>query len=116
MKQRRRADNRVCPAAIRLNRGDSENGSLSRAIQPEAVMAGLVPAIQAAPLRTIFGFAVRGPAWMTGTRPVMTTVGYNPAHDRSGSPLFDSLAGISRRGRLAFRLQIESKPAPMGKM
>jgi hypothetical protein len=31
------------------------------------VMAGLVPAIHAAPLRIIFGFALRGSAWMPGT-------------------------------------------------
>jgi hypothetical protein len=39
------------------------------------VMAGLDPAIHAAPLRKIFGIFVRGSAWMPGTRPGMTAFG-----------------------------------------
>ena len=37
------------------------------------VMAGLVPAIHAAPLRQTFQGGVGGPAWMAGTSPAMTS-------------------------------------------
>jgi hypothetical protein len=42
------------------------------------VMAGLVPAIQAAPMRFIIEFEVRGLAWIPGTRPGMTATAENP--------------------------------------
>jgi hypothetical protein len=35
-------------------------------------MAGLVPAIHAAPLQTTFKAGVNGAAWMAGTSPAMT--------------------------------------------
>jgi hypothetical protein len=38
-------------------------------------MAGLVPAIHAAPLRIIFGISVCGSAWIPGTRPGKTRLG-----------------------------------------
>jgi len=39
------------------------------------VMAGLVPAIHAAPLREFFKDGAVGSAWMPGTRPGMTSRG-----------------------------------------
>jgi hypothetical protein len=38
-------------------------------------MAGLVPAIHAAPLRFVFGFMVGDPAWMPATSTGMTRAG-----------------------------------------
>jgi hypothetical protein len=43
--------------------------------QPETVMAGLVPAIHAAPSQNAFAIGRSGAAWMPGTRPGMTRVG-----------------------------------------
>jgi hypothetical protein len=44
-------------------------------VLPERVMAGLVPAIHAAPLQGTFEVGVGGSAWMPGTRPGMTRGG-----------------------------------------
>jgi hypothetical protein len=44
-------------------------------LQPPRVMAGLVPAIHAAPLQETFKIGVVGSAWMPGTRPGMTVLG-----------------------------------------
>jgi hypothetical protein len=40
-------------------------------------MAGLVPAIHAAPLRKTFEVSDRMTAWMAGTSPAMTVAGQN---------------------------------------
>ena len=42
--------------------------------ESNAVMAGLVPAIHAAPLRSLLRLRTRGTAWMAGTSPAMTII------------------------------------------
>jgi hypothetical protein len=44
-------------------------------VQPAVVMAGLVPAIHAAPLQRTIVVGVLSTAWMPGTRPGMTRGG-----------------------------------------
>jgi hypothetical protein len=45
---------------------------IRRHYRPGRVMAGLVPAIHAAPLQKVFGVVGGGAAWIPGTRPGMT--------------------------------------------
>jgi hypothetical protein len=57
--------------------GTSESNSEAKScsLQPTDVLAGLVPAIHAATLRTIFKISLGGTAWMAGTSPAKTCAG-----------------------------------------
>jgi hypothetical protein len=52
-------------------------------VQPAVVMAGLVPAIHAAPLPETFEVGVLRTAWMPGTRPGMTRGGWRDTRNHS---------------------------------
>jgi hypothetical protein len=54
------------------NLGLHKRRSGLRIVQPTVVMAGLVPAIHAAPLEEAFELGAFRAAWMAGTSPAMT--------------------------------------------
>jgi hypothetical protein len=59
----------------RSKANEAEKTGASPQRQPHLVMAGLVPAIHAVPLRSFFRNDASGSAWIPGTRPGMTTLG-----------------------------------------
>jgi hypothetical protein len=61
--------------AVREKREDAESEMHLVCAPPFHVMAGLVPAIHAAPLQTTFEVGNGFWAWMLGTRPGMTCWG-----------------------------------------
>ena len=85
--------------AVRGNWNDSQRYATASLMQSTAVMAGLVPAIHAAPLHEISQNCGPCSAWMPGTRPGMTRCGCAARGKRAGCIFPDSPALAGRGGR-----------------
>ena len=95
--------------AVRGNRNDPQGDASLLRMQPRAVMAGLVPAIHAAPLHVTF--QNRGPctAWMPGTGPGMTRWGC-AERGKSAAWIFPGRS-CAQRGRGTMRSVVEGARA-----